>query len=140
MKNNKDIFEYAQYYEILCRLIYDFKVFSQTKVILLAFSIYNQEYSFESSKKEYGLFDDVLIGIKFGLQKNMNQFETIFNCLSLLKKTNMVSEKNEIISIKSVPNYSHENTILSSPQMKRAIEEIEKLSNESIIKGVIEYV
>lgn len=141
MKNNDvDIFETAQYYEIICGLIYSFNIVSQIKLIFLSFAIYNLEFSFESNRKEYGLLNDVLIGIKFGIQKNFYHFETIFDCIDLLKRKKMIEEQKGKILILSTPNFTNTNSIMTTPLLKRVIAEVEKLSDESLIRGVIEYV
>ena len=133
--------DYAEYNEIICRLIYEFNISSQIKVIFIAFSIKNNSDNIKSTKQIYGTLDIILDGIKLGLRKGVSDFEIIFDCLDLLKNNGFIEVRNGVIDqLKSAPSYSKENHCLNTPVIHRAISEAEKLSDDSIIRGVIEYV
>lgn len=133
--------DYAQYNEIICRLIYEFNISSQIKVIFIAFSIKNNYHNLKSTNQKYGALDIILEGIKLGLRQGVSDFTIIFDCLELLKKGGFISVKNGVIEqLKPAPKYSKELGRLNAQIIQRAINEAEKLSDDSIIRGVIEYV
>jgi hypothetical protein len=91
--------------------------------------------------KKTGLLDDVFIGIKLGMQKNMEQFKIIFDCIELLKRKQMIHENGRLLlSTDNKPNYTKSNKVLEMPVMARTISDVERLSDESLIRSVIEYV
>lgn len=132
--------EYAEYNEIICRLIYEYNISSQIKVIFIAFSIKNNMSNIKTTSQKYGTLDIVLSGIKLGLRQGMSDFTIIFDCLNLLKHGGFISEQNGIIKQLKPARYSKELNCLNAKVIQRAINEAEKLSDESIIRGVIEYV
>ena len=141
MKKQINYLDYAEYNEIICRLIYEFNISSQIKVIFIAFSIKNNSDNIESTKQIYGTLDIILDGIKLGFRKGVSDFEIIFDCLELLKTNGFIGVRNGVIEqLKPAPSYSKEVSCLNTPVVQRAINEAEKLSDDSIIRGVIEYV
>ena len=76
-----------------------------------------------------------------GLRQGVSDFTIIFDCLDLLKKGGFICVKNGVIEqLKPAPKYSKELDRLNAQIIQRAINETEKLSDDSIIRGVIEYV
>lgn len=133
--------DYAEYNEIICRLIYEFNISSQIKVIFVAFSIKNNSDNIKSTKQIYGTLDIILDGIKLGFRKGVSDFEIIFDCLELLKTNGFISTRNGVIEqLKPAPSYCKEVSCLNTLIVQRAINEAKKLSDDSIIRGVIEYV
>lgn len=141
MMKQIDYLDYAEYNEIICRLIYEFNISSQIKVIFIAFSIKNNSDNIKSTKQIYGTLDIILDGIKLGFRKGVSDFEIIFDCLELLKNNGFIGVRNGVIEqLKPAPSYSKEVSCLNTSVVQRAINEAEKLSDDSIIRGVIEYV
>ncbi len=132
--------EYAEYNEIICRLIYEFHISSQIKVIFIAFSIKNNMYDIKYTKQKYGALDIILSGIKLGFRQGMSDFRIIFDCLSLLKQGDFITIQNGLINQLKPVKFSKEIECLNYQVVRAAINEAEKLSDESIIRGVIEYV
>lgn len=132
--------EYAEYNEIICRLIYEYNISSQIKVIFIAFSIKNNMPNIKPTNQKYGALDIILNGIKIGLRQGMSDFAIVFDCLNILKNGGYISIQNGIIKQLKPVSYSKELNCLNAQIIRRAISEAEKLSDESIIRGVIEYV
>lgn len=132
--------EYSEYNEIICRLIYEYNISSQIKVIFIAFSIKNNISNFKFTSQKYGALDIILSGIKLGLRRGVSDFAIIFDCLNLLKRAGFILEQNGLIEQLKHPRYSKELDCLNSQVVRRAINEAEKLSDESIIRGVMQYV
>lgn len=140
MKTNFDINEFAFYNEIICRLIFDFKISSQTKLIFISYSVKNIAHDFKSTSQKYGTYEIIMDGIKKDLQQNISQFCIIFECIEILKKQSFISVDGEIIKILKSPTISKTIDCLDSPLLKSAIMETEKLSTDSLLRGVVEYV
>lgn len=133
--------DYAEYNEIICRLIYEFDISSEIKVIFLAYSLKNNSYNLKPTKQKYGTLNLILDGIKLGFRKGFSDFTIIFDCLELLKNNAFIkSENGKIEKLKQVPIISKEFDCLNFSIVQKAINEVKKLSDESIIRSVIEYV
>lgn len=133
--------DYAEYNEIICRLIYEFDISSEIKVIFLAYSLKNNSYNLKPTKQKYGTLNLILDGIKLGFRKGFSDFTIIFDCLELLKNNAFIkSENRKIEKLKQVPIISKEFDCLNLSIVQKAINEVKKLSDESIIRSVIEYV
>lgn len=133
--------DYAEYNEIICRLIYEFDISSEIKVIFLAYSLKNNSYNLKPTKQKYGTLNLILDGIKLGFRKGFSDFTIIFDCLELLKNNAFIkSENGKIEKLKQVPIISKEFDCLNLSIVQKAINEVKKLSDESIIRSVIEYV
>ena len=133
--------DYAEYNEIICRLIYEFDISSEIKVIFLAYSLKNNSYNLKPTKQKYGTLNLILDGIKLGFRKGFYDFTIIFDCLELLKNNAFIkSENGKIEKLKQVPIISKEFDCLNLSIVQKAINEVKKLSDESIIRSVIEYV
>lgn len=79
-------------------------------------------------------------GIKKDLQQNISQFCMIFECIEILKNQNYINVDGETIKILKSPTISKTIDCLDAPLLKSAIMETEKLSTESLLRGVVEYV
>lgn len=133
--------DYAEYNEIICRLIYEFDISSEIKVIFLAYSLKNNSYNLKPTNQKYGTLDLILGGIQLGFRKSFSDFTIIFDCLDLLKNNAFIkSENGKIEKLKLVPIISEEFDCLNLSIVQKAINEVKKLSDESIIRSVIEYV
>lgn len=133
--------DYAEYNEIICRLIYEFDISSEIKVIFLASSLKNNSYNLKPTKQKYGTLNLILDGIKLGFRRSFSDFTIIFDCLELLKNNAFIkSENGKIEKLKQVPIISKEFDCLNLSIVQKAINEMNKLSDESIIRSVIEYV
>lgn len=133
--------DYAEYNEIICRLIYEFDISSEIKVIFLAYSLKNNSYNLKPTKQKYGTLNLILDGIKLGFRRSFSDFTIIFDCLELLKNNAFIKfENGKIEKLKQVPIISKEFDCLNLSIVQKAINEMNKLSDESIIRSVIEYV
>ena len=133
--------DYAEYNEIICRLIYEFDISSEIKVIFLAYSLKNNSYNLKPTNQKYGTLNLILDGIKLGFRKDLSDFTIIFDCLELLKNNAFIKTGNgKIEKLKQVPIISKEINCLNLSIVQKAINEVKKLSDESIIRSVIEYV
>lgn len=133
--------DYAEYNEIICRLIYEFDISSEIKVIFLAYSLKNNSYNLKPTNQKYGTLNLILDGIQLGFRKSFSDFTIIFDCLELLKNNAFIkSENGKIEKLKLVPIISEEFDCLNLSIVQKAINEVKKLSDESIIRSVIEYV
>lgn len=133
--------DYAEYNEIICRLIYEFYISSEIKVIFLAYSLKNNSYNLKPTNQKYGTLNLILDGIKLGFRKDLSDFTIIFDCLELLKNNAFIKTGNgKIEKLKQVPIISKEIDCLNLSIVQKAINEVKKLSDESIIRSVIEYV
>lgn len=139
MKNN-EIEEMALTNEIICRLIYEFKISSLVKIIFISFSVKNMQIYFSASNKKYGLINEVYNAISVGFKNGFYDFKYIFNCLEILERNNYIEVQNSNIKILNTPNFSRENSILNSQIFNKMILDVIKLSDLSFIKGVIENV
>ena len=133
--------DYAEYNEIICRLIYEFDISSEIKVIFLAYSLKNNSYNLKPTNQKYGTLNLILDGIQLGFRKSFSDFTIIFDCLELLKNNAFIkSENGKIEKLMLVPIISEEFDCLNLSIVQKAINEVKKLSDESIIRSVIEYV
>lgn len=133
--------DYAEYNEIICRLIYEFDISSEIKVIFLVYSLKNNSYNLKPTNQKYGTLNLILDGIKLGFRRSFSDFTIIFDCLELLKNNAFIkSENGKIEKLKQVPIISKEFDCLNLSIVQKAINEVKKLSDESIIRSVIEYV
>lgn len=130
----------AKYYEIICQLIFDYGVCSAVKVIFVALSIINLENFYEGTSKKYGLIEYILSGIKIGIEHKRIEITYILDILKLLEKGQIIIIKNNIIKAQKIPSYERNNSLLKSPLIQRALLELEKISEEDLIKELIEYV
>lgn len=140
MKTKFDIGEFASYNEIVCRLIYDFKISSRIKLIFVAYSIKNLAQDFKGSSQKYGAYELIMDGIKKDLNQNISQFCIIFECIEILKNQKYISIIDGTIEILKKPKISRTIDCLDSPLLRTAILEAEKLSADSLLRGVVEYV
>lgn len=130
----------AKYYEVICQLIFDYGVCSTIKVIFIALSIINLENFYEGTSKKYGLIEYMLSGIKIGIEHKRIEITYILDVLKLLEKGQMIKIENNIIKVQKIPSYEGNNNLLKSPLIQRALLELEKISEEDLIKELIEYV
>ena len=98
------------------------------------------EYGFRGTKKELNLLEDIEFGIRVGIQNNFNHFNIIFDNLDLLLRNRYIEINEGQIQIKSVPNFYKVTDMLCSPIILRLLNEIEKLSDVSLIRRVIDNV
>ncbi len=130
----------ARYYEVVCQLIFEYGISSVVKVIFIALSIINLENFYEGTSKKYGLIEYMLSGVKIGIEHKRIEITYILDILKLLEKGAMIEIKNNIIKVQRNPNYEKNNSLLKSPLIQRALLELEKISDEDLIKELIEYV
>ena len=130
----------ARYYEVVCQLMFDYGIFSVVKVIFIALSIINLENFYEGTSKKYGLIEYMLSGVKIGIEHKRIEITYILDILKLLEKGAMIEIKNNIVKVQRNPNYEKNNSLLKSPLIQRALLELEKISDEDLIKELIEYV
>lgn len=130
----------ARYYEVVCQLIFDYGISSVVKVIFIALSIINLENFYEGTSKKYGLIEYMLSGVKMGIEHKRIEITYILDILKLLEKGAMVEIKNNIVKVQRSPNYEKNNSLLKSPLIQRALLELEKISDEDLVKELIEYV
>lgn len=130
----------ARYYEVVCQLIFDYGISSVVKVIFIALSIINLENFYEGTSKKYGLIEYMLSGVKIGIEHKRIEITYILDILKLLEKGAMVEIKNNIVKVQRSPNYEKNNSLLKSPLIQRALLELEKISDEDLVKELIEYV
>ena len=130
----------AKYYEVVCQLIFEYNVFSVVKIIFISLSLINLENFYEGTSKKYGLLDDILSGIKLGIDRKRIEIIYILDCLRLLEKGMMIEVENNIIKTKKSPNYEGNNSLLKSPQIKRTLSVLQKISDEDLLKEIVEYV
>ena len=141
MRTHKNLITISKYYEIICQLIYESKIFSVVKLIFIAVSVYNAEDYYEGTTKKYNLIEDIVVGVRLCLNRNLDHFCYVFDCLNLLETAKMIEVKNGIIRTMSVvPKYEKNNKLLNSPQIKNSIAQVERISDEALIKEIIEYV
>ena len=138
MKN--EIETRAKYYEVVCQLIFEYNFISVIKIIFISLSLINLENFYEGTSKKYGLTAYMLSGVKLGLDRKHLEIIYILDCLKLLEKGMMIETEGNIIRSKKSPNYEGNNALLKSPQIQRALAEIQKISDEDLIKEVVEYV
>lgn len=130
----------ARYYEVVCQLIFDYGISSVVKVIFIALSIINLENFYEGTSKKYGLIEYMLSGVKIGVEHKRIEITYILDILKLLEKGAMIEIKNNIVKVQRSPDYEKNNSLLKSPLIQRALLELEKISDEDLIKELIEYV
>ncbi len=130
----------ARYYEVVCQLVFDYGISSVVKVIFIALSIINLENFYEGTSKKYGLIEYMLSGVKIGIEHKRIEITYILDILKLLEKGAMIEIKNNIVKVQRSPNYEKNNSLLKSPLIQRALLELEKISDEDLIKELIEYV
>ncbi len=140
MRQKNDFILQAEYYEIICTLIFENHIFSINKVVFVALGIKNMEYGFRGTGKELNLLEDIEFGIRVGIQNNFNHFNIIFDNLDLLLRNNYIEINDGQIRIKSVPTYSNVTDMLHSTMIQRILNEIEKLSDVSLVRRVIDNV
>lgn len=141
MKNNDNYIEkIASYNEVICRLIYQFNISSLVKVMFIAFSVDNMEFYFSSSSQKYGLIDEIYEFISLGFQNKVDDFKYIFTCLDILERNRYIKIHDGQLKILKSPNFSKKNSILNSAKFEKIILDVNKLSELSFMKGVIENV
>lgn len=142
MISNANIIEYAIYYEILCRLLYEFNISSEIKLIFLSFSIkgISEEYKISGNLK-YNTLELLLKGIKKQFSQRNTDFCIIFDCIEELKKQKYIEiTDGRIIITSQKPIFSQTIKCLKNEAIKTALNESEKLSDESLMRSIIEYV
>ena len=138
--NNIDILENAIYYEIICRLIYVKNVSSEIKLIFLSFSIKGLLDEPNIRIQKYNRLDLLFKGIDKNLFSHISDFCIIFDCINELKEQGYIRVNDGRISMVRTPNFSKTIKCLTQKSLDIAINELEKLSDESIIRSIIEYV
>ncbi len=140
MKINNNLLVVSKYYEIVCQLIYESKISSVVKVVFIAVSVYNAEDYYEGTVKKYNLIEDIMAAVRICINRNLDHFCYVFDCLNLLQKAKMIEIKDDIIRILSTPKFENNNKLLKSPQIKNSIAQVERISDEALIRGIIDYV
>lgn len=140
MHKKINIFEYAYYYEIICRLIYEFRITSEVKLLFLSFAIKNISEDYKGSARKYNAYELILNGIGYNIFQRINEFCILFDCINILKSQKYIETKSGKIIIANKPEYSRTIDCLDSPLLYSSIIEIEKLSDDSLIRGILEYV
>ena len=130
----------AKYYEVICQLIFEYNEYSIIKVIFISLSLINLEDFYEGTSRKHGLIDLILSGVKLGLERKRTELTYILDCFKCLEKGNMVDISNGLIKQIKTPNYEGDNCLLKTQLIKRALSDIQKISDEDFIKEVIEYV
>lgn len=140
MNSKNDFLKQAKYSEIICRLIYEYNLTSEIKIIFTTFAIYNMELGFKGTAQKYNFFDDLVKEISFGISNNFDDFMLIFDCINLLKKTSHINENNGVILKLKEPQISNTNIVLNSKMFEKILSEIEKVSDKTLISEVIKNV
>lgn len=128
----------AEFNEIICRLIYEFEMVSEVKIIFVAFGVYNMNLGYKGTSQKYNLFENLINEISIGINMNSDKLVTIFDCLNLLIRTDFIEINNGNIIKRKIPkNISNTINVMNSKMFIKLLVDIAKISDQTLVKEVI---